>query len=476
MTTISKLFNAPRSCNLLDQPNEILHMIVGFLPTKVFVQFVDDDGIKRHASQYLVLAQVCKRLRRVVLAADFWKEPGFCFSHLLPHHQTELGAGVLDPATPVTPLGVRAGRLMKALLDDEDLLDYVKKKTAWNFEVFEPFLWLAMSCSWFFQSIESVRLVLEGPEIVLALRCLCCCHRLKRLGLRRVGGISNNAGGFDKDLISKSLPHLQQLRLDCFNTRGSLEGLENLSDLSLLDLTGSINLSHDDWRTFLPLPSRWTLRSLTIDGIFTRDAFTEHLNNFFNLTHLTCQWVNNGLIMTLQNLTNIKLHSLRIQFFSDDCNEGLTQLWASDCLRRLKQLHLVFAGSGRPGSHVILQSVAMAGIVQLKILEHFKMEGGFDIAWCPYLASFKRLKCLHLVISEDSIGCTIGQQFYYLEAFPQSEGLLLFWENFTRQDGLIAILEPDFEVVPKMKVSYVQTSLLDIESFPEDFTCLCGGH
>jgi len=37
--------DAPRSCNLLDQPNEVLQMIVGFVPEFIFVKFVDQDGM-----------------------------------------------------------------------------------------------------------------------------------------------------------------------------------------------------------------------------------------------------------------------------------------------------------------------------------------------------------------------------------------------------------------------------------------------
>ena len=48
-----------------------------------FVKFVDEDGVKRNVSQYLVVAQVCKQLRRVVLEADFWQDPDFYFSGLL---------------------------------------------------------------------------------------------------------------------------------------------------------------------------------------------------------------------------------------------------------------------------------------------------------------------------------------------------------------------------------------------------------
>jgi len=54
-----------------------------------FVKFVDEDGIKRNVSQYLVLAQVCRRLRRIVLAADFWQCPDFDFSDLVSDHEAE---------------------------------------------------------------------------------------------------------------------------------------------------------------------------------------------------------------------------------------------------------------------------------------------------------------------------------------------------------------------------------------------------
>jgi len=67
--------NAPTSPGLLDQPNEVLHMIVSYLPDRSFIKFADEDGVRRRVHQYLVVAQVCQRLRTVVLQADFWLDP-----------------------------------------------------------------------------------------------------------------------------------------------------------------------------------------------------------------------------------------------------------------------------------------------------------------------------------------------------------------------------------------------------------------
>jgi len=121
----------------------------------------------------------------------------------------------------------------------------------------------------------------------------------------------------------------------------------------------------------------------------------------------------------------------------------------------------------------ISQHVMNSGISRLQTLEHLKFEGGFDVVWCPRLGSLKRLKCLQLLILEKAIGCTVGEQFYGIQAFPQLDCLKGCLESWTKADGLIAILKREFEVLPKIKISYVD-DLAIVWEFIEDDNCLCG--
>ena len=116
MSTVNRA-SQTHSRGLLGQPIEILHMVVGYLPDDV-VKFVDDAGTKRKISQYLVLAQVCKRLRTVVLATDFWQD-GFCFSKLLEERKRE----GTDHSRAFFTQGIRVGGLLKLLLQDENFLN-----------------------------------------------------------------------------------------------------------------------------------------------------------------------------------------------------------------------------------------------------------------------------------------------------------------------------------------------------------------
>jgi len=460
--------HAPPSRGLLDQPNEVLHMIVGFLERIPFVKFVDEDGIKRKVSPYLVLAQVCMRLRRIVLAADFWQHPYFDFSDLT-YHEADRGRRT-DYAIALR--GFRAGGLMKVLLEDEELLNNLKRKKAWLFIHIETVLMATMSGSWFLHSIESVGLQLLEGEMLPALRSLRSCHQIKQLKIS-MRGFNRKPGQMDLDLIPKCLPHLRHLEIDFSDFKGSLQGLENLTDLVVVCFSGPIHLN-DASSSVLPLTSRSTLRSLTLSWVF--DLPDDILNKFSNLTHFTCSSLQEDVVTTLSKLTNVKLHSLRLCVLSDEDTEHLANLWSSECLSKLKRLDLRFDcfvswGSGHE-MRAIFQHAIHSGILRLETLEHLQLAGGFDVAWCPHLASLKRLKCLQLIILKDVIGCTVGEEFYGVEAFPPLDGLKGCLENWAKADGLIAILKKEFEVPPKMKISYVDE--LDCQEFMEDSGCPCG--
>lgn len=471
--------HAPPSRGLLDQPNEILHMIIGLLPTMIeFVKFVDEDGIKRNVSQYLVLAQVCRRLRRIVLAADFWQRPDFDFSDLVSDHEAERPRprpGQVDYGIALR--GLRAGGLMKALLEDEELLNNFKRKKAWSFSENETLLMAMMSGSWFSQSIESLYLNLRHGEMLPALWTLRSCHQIKRLEITMIS-FGNKPTQMDLDLIPKCLPRLRRLKIDFQNFKGSLEGIENLTDLLIVCTEGPFELSNwSPWSPcVLPLTSRSTLRSLTLFGLFgLSDGI---LNNFSNLTHVTCESVEKTMIMTLRKLTNVQLHSLRLCVTIGEDIVYLGKLWSSKCLSKLKRLHLRFECCDRwftlgDEMQAISQHVMNSGISRLQTLEHLKFEGGFDVVWCPRLGSLKRLKCLQLLILKKAIGRTVGEQFYGIQAFPQLDCLKGCLESWTKADGLIAILKREFEVLPKIKISYVD-DLAIVWEFIEDDNCLCG--
>ena len=475
--------NASHSCGLLDQPNEVLHMIVAFLPHHRFVKFVDQDGVKRNVSQYLALAQVCKRLRRVVLEADLWQDPYFCFSDLLQDQKHE---GIVESYALLSK-GTRVGGLVKALLDDENFLNCVKRRKAWRFSDLAPLLMLVMSGSWFLQSAESVQLEILESEATAALRALNLCRQIKQLciAISEFGYSNSNVGGLDLGVISECLPNLRKLEMDLIKHKGSLD-LEILTNLTLVSSNDS---QFQLGGNLLPLASRLTLRSLVFEACF---SFTpDILNTFSNLTHLSTECLEDEIITTIKSLTNVRLLSFRTQILfghEEGYNHDISGLAASQSLTTLKHLHLGFyRDSPGPVSESIMQIISRSfmnfGFSHLQTLEHLRLGGGFDLAWCPTLTSMKRLKCFELGIIRDAIGCTVGDKFYGMKAFPRLDcfkntdfGDLT---DLTQAEGLTAILEKEFESVAELEIWYVDHDYDFDEGadfLNDDFRCLCGEH
>src|SRR5271156_577785 len=203
--------NAPRSPGLLDQPNEVLQIIVGFLPKRSFIKFVGEDGVRRKVSQYLVVAQVCQRLRTAVLEADFWQDPDFAFYHLVARPRLP------RPGIPSVAHEMRVGGLARTLLDDVHFVQCLSRKKEWAFESIETLLTVALSGRWFFQNAETVNLDVDR-NLNIAMRSLSICRQLKRLVVDCMWDRES-----DLSLISEYLPNLTELHLlSIYAFKGSL--------------------------------------------------------------------------------------------------------------------------------------------------------------------------------------------------------------------------------------------------------------
>jgi len=471
----------PPPVSLLDQPNEVLHMIVGYLPNPYdyssFVKYVDEKGITRDVSQYLVLAHVCKRLRTVVQEADLWHDPEFCFSNLLAEREEREGDG--DSPVEMDTKAIRIAGLVKTLFDDEGWVNCFKKKKCWKFVTVESLIAVVISASSF---LESVQLSWEDQcEVMPSLMSLSRCRHLQQLETTFIPRTPPpRRSELDLALIQGYLPNLRKLSIGIDTSyRGSLQGLRNLTHLSLqycngLDILGAGQL--------LPVASRSTLRSLTIDHVDP----SARLDLFSNLTCLSIGRVSEEVLTTLRNLATVKLQTLRIQVWCYDEIESLMDLEESQCLTALKQLHLMCVCFDVVKAADVMPRISRAlmqvfGISHFQTVEHLKLEGGFDLTWCPTLASLKRLKCFQLGITKRAIGCTFGEQFYELGAkSPEEENLeRMVFANVTDTKGLTAMLQTEFKFVPKLKIwytGYPNQGPYDFEMyFPmEDWSCLCG--
>ena len=112
----------------------------------------------------------------------------------------------------------------------------------------------------------------------------------------------------------------------------------------------------------------------------------------------------------------------------------------------------------------------------LDVLEHLRLEGGFDLAWCPGLASLKRFKCLELGIIEEAVRCSVGLELDGMKTFSLLEGLDASAAAEEGQVGLLtALLMKEFASGPRMKIWYVESfDDLGYAEINEKFRCPCG--
>jgi len=423
--------NAPRSPGLLDQPNEVLQMIVRIVSlNNTFVKFVDQNGEPRQLCQYLVLAQVCRRLRTVVLEADFWQDPDFDFSSLLlPSWQDSF-----------TVRGIREGGLVRALLDNVEFVRSLKRKKQWIFGKMETLLTVVMSGQWFYENAEAICLR-QQMDLDAALEALRVCRQVKILDLRPVWE------KFDLSLIARSFPNLEELHLLCAEVHeGSIEQLNAIRSLT-------IEGYQVKWDVLTPLRSVSTLTSLNCQRTASLPAF---LDKFSNLTHLRFGPPTVKMVEQLRRLLNIKLRSLAIDFAATEEMEYVIPLWAAECLTDLKQLRLRFLCYDTDG--VLIQTMSRCvidpGLPNWTMLENLTLEGGFDVAWGPLLASLKNLKCLQLKIHDGNLGCTIRGQFFTEGTFLDFEALRPCFDAWRDPKELTTILKNEFFTPPTIKVSF----------------------
>jgi len=448
--------NAPQSPGLLDQPNEVLQMIVRIVSlNNTFVKFVDQNGERRQLCQYLVLAQVCRRLRTVVLEADFWQDPDFDFSSLLPARQE---SSVVQ--------GIREGGLVRALLDNVEFLRSLKRKKQWIFGKTETLLTVVMSGKWFYQNAEAIGLR-QQTDLDAALEALSLCRQVKILDLRPTWD------QFDLSLIARSFPNLEELHLFCAELcEGSIDQLNAIRSLT-------IEGYEIDWDVLTPLRSVSTLTSLNCQGTESLPAF---LDKFSNLTHLRFAPPTAEMVEQLRHLLKIKLRSLAIDFSATEEIEYVIPLWAAECLMDLKQLRLRFLCYDTDG--VLIQTMSRCvinpGLPNWTTLENLTLEGGFDVAWGPLLASLKNLKCLQLKIHDGGLGCTIRGQFFTEGTFLDFEALRPCFDAWRDPKELTTILKNEFFTPPTIKVSFHETrdcfDNMDEELVLRELGFLCGDY
>ena len=265
--------NAP--CLILNLPAEVLSAIFSSLPNplttpKRWPKFNSLSPSKRLIIQpVLVVRQVCRRFRAVANDLLFWLDDNF-----------ELCSFVSNFQGPV-----RESSFLKAILNDQHLINSLGKRKNWRFSRFSSLCIVFKAVPLFRENVTGIALVdgnrgqrfkISGYSFKRLISILELCPHLQSLCLQRLGNL-------DVDQISQVVPALNVLRISDgrlnSHVDASLDTLSNLRELSLNNVNGTL-------RPALPTLSAPTLKVLEICLQGNRFSF-ESLPLFSNLSTLS---------------------------------------------------------------------------------------------------------------------------------------------------------------------------------------------
>jgi hypothetical protein len=110
-----------RHRHILDFPNELLHMIISYIPLRIIVLYSEENGRRRYVSQILILMSTCHCFRAFCYEIDFWLGEEFTISSLLPK--------IYSPQ----PQMRCEWSLITALLNDERVFRVLAQRNQWTF-------------------------------------------------------------------------------------------------------------------------------------------------------------------------------------------------------------------------------------------------------------------------------------------------------------------------------------------------------
>ena len=411
---------------IYDLPNELLHKIVSFVPFDNRVYFEDAEGEFQDKAQILVVMSVSRRLRMIAQEAEFWFKEEFTFHNLLPRDLDE----VLCKENPVH--WFREMVIAKALLNDDNLVRSLNKKTRWTFRATEVFYIVALTIPQFIRNVRSIALDTFSGVNPLIERLILCDY-ITDLCIACVEPIN-------LDAISSSCPRLKHLQLENAGGGlfGSLKTQENLESLCL----DSCNNFFD--KSFIPQRSRLTLKKLTLSCF---DAISipamDALSKFYRLEHLA--------LMKVPVDCSIMIARLRAKLSS-------VELWIDVRVTPLPELSVMLSAPGLryvtsakidiDGTYVEREvykehcSSAVENVtLSLLRVQNLTLGMFIDPSWCqmfPRLTALKSLKVLFYYndsewTEEDMQNCgpeiVEGALERVYEAIENTPHILVEWDH-----------------------------------------------
>ena len=276
----------------------------------------------------LVLRSVCHHFRAITTQLDFWCDPNFYFTDLIPHSPL---ARSVD--------SYYDGQLLEALFSNPNLVYSLgQRKKDWIFDSYEGRIVVLEGVPLFRQNTSAIHLeIIEEEDCHAAMKALAAYSHITKFSTHYTTTI-------DLSTIAALFPSLESL--SCFETSNFKGSLEQLPHLHTLHLSSWDNTMHPN-RPCLPLQSSQTLTELSLQYCMDVNipfCNTDSLGTFMNLKSLTirpltesiCKFIIHTQVqLDFFEITIVKRHA-PIHRFVD-----MIQL---DCLRNLKEFRIAHFG------------------------------------------------------------------------------------------------------------------------------------
>ena len=308
----------PTICYIDRLPNEILRLILSFVDdSEFYYRPVSPPQIRN----IVVVRWVSRRFRMITNELGFWHEDNFDMLHLFK----------VDKRRPR-----RQVRYIKTVLNDEDLVRCLNRKSGWEFHNIEEFLTIVASIPELSQNMRRITFNGFREALNLAVDSLATFTAITELTIRFIDDFT-----FDLDAIVESCPLLEMLELVGLTKYcGSLAPAAKLQRFNLVfdGEQGAKSFS----QSLLPLKSTQSLTRLdiTIYQNDTEDITHDLFAPFLNLTHVTTGWIRPVLCVILIHCKFTLTH-LDVTYcidYDDFPFETLLSIFDASSLKSLREL------------------------------------------------------------------------------------------------------------------------------------------
>jgi len=230
-------------------------------------------------------------------------------------------------------------RYIKTVLNDEDLIRCLNRKSGWQFRHIEEFLTLVASIPELPQNTRRITFSCFREALNLAVDSLATFTAITELTISLIDDFT-----FDLDAIVESCPLLERLELDGLTKYcGSLAPAAKLQRFTLGFDNEDLGVKRFS-QSLLPLNSTQSLTRLDIT-IYPDDTDSEDITHavfapFLNLTHFTTGWIRPVLcaILIHSKFTLTHLDITHFTEYDDFPFETLLSIFDASSLKSLREL------------------------------------------------------------------------------------------------------------------------------------------